>query len=90
MFGMLFVMWHVVCCCLCTLVKNICIHKHHWRFTISDGGLLDSTMNSDEEESQLIRMIVEREEEEESGVLNDAKDHFEKANMLLKVLLVLC
>jgi hypothetical protein len=47
-------------------------------------------MNSDEEESQLIRMIVEREEEEESGVLNDAKDHFEKANMLLKVLLVLC
>jgi hypothetical protein len=57
---------------------------------MSDGGLLDSTMNSDEEESQLIRMIVEREEEEESGVLNDAKDHLEKANMSLKVLLVLC
>jgi hypothetical protein len=35
-------------------------------------------------------MIVEREEEEESGVLNDAKDHLEKANMSLKVLLVLC
>jgi hypothetical protein len=46
-------------------------------------------MNSDEEDSQLIQMIADRQEEEESGV-NDVKEHFEKCNNSLKVLVVLC
>jgi hypothetical protein len=46
-------------------------------------------MNSDEEDSQLIQMIADRQEEEESG-LNHVKEHFEKCNNSLKVLVVLC
>jgi hypothetical protein len=48
-------------------------------------------MNSDEEDSQLIQqMMADRQEDEEESGVNHVKEHFEKCNNSLKVLVVLC